>query len=59
MTRNIETMIAVSEFRASNVVNACDGVQERIQHMNKCTQLILSRFEIFRTLMGGDKNAPQ
>lgn len=59
MTRNIETMIAVSEIRASNVVNACDGVQERVQHISKCSQLILSRFEIFRTLHGGNNNAPR
>ena len=59
MTRNIETMIAVSEILASNVVNACDGVQERLQHMSKCSQLILSRFEIFRTLLGGNNNAPR
>ena len=59
MTRNIEAMIAVSEIRASNVVNAYDGVQERIQHMDKCTRLILSRFEIFRTLLGGNDDAPR
>jgi len=54
MSRNIETMIAVSEIRASNVINACDGVRERLEHMNKCTRLIASRFEIFRTLLGGE-----
>ncbi len=57
MTRNIETLIAVSEIRASNVINACDGVKERLDHVNKCTSLIASRFEIFRTIMGGSSDA--
>ncbi len=51
MTRNIETMIAVSEIRASNVVNACDGVQERVDHLNKCTNMILSRFALLKTVL--------
>ena len=48
MSRSIETMIAVSEVRANNVVIACHGAEERVDHLNKCTRMILSRFALLK-----------
>lgn len=51
MSRNIETMIAVSEVRANNVVKACHGAEERVDHLNKCTRMILSRFALLKIVL--------
>ena len=51
MSRSIETMIAVSEVRANNVVIACHGAEERVDHLNKCTRMILSRFALLKIVL--------
>ena len=56
MSRNIETMIAVSEVRANNVVKACHGAEERVDHLNKCTRMILSRVALLKIVLGEPVN---
>lgn len=51
--RNIEAMIAVSEVRSGNLVHTCNGVSDRIEHLDKCSRVIRSRLEAFRQIVGG------
>jgi hypothetical protein len=50
---NIETVLAVSELRSENVIQACNGVCSQLNHLDKCKLVILSRLASFKRLVGG------
>ena len=50
---NIETVLAVSTIRSENVIQACDGVCNQLNHLDKCKVVILSRLASFKRLLGG------
>jgi hypothetical protein len=51
--KNIETVLAVSEVRSENVIQACDSVCSQLNHLDKCKVVIMSRLASFKRLLGG------